>query len=163
MSYNCICHTIAFGGAEDVSRFASMAGDVIEELGFGGHVAQSQQNGCHYAKFSKNVLEGTDFEFWDRIIPQFQKLRFLLSRTSERDWYLTGIVRHRHEQHGFNLCLQDHTTQQTIGEFPSDKNPISVLEDFRDEVLRDRDLRHALNLLGYPVEMLVECSVSELP
>lgn len=161
MSYCCYCCTIAFGDVRDVCEFVSRTMNLNEEIGVVTSIARSQWNGCHYAIVSHKVPEGRECHFWDRIIPQFPQIRFLLSRTSERDGYLTEVVRHRHSSYGFNSCLLDHTTSQTLGEFPSDRNPISVLDDFHDEVLRDGKLSHACGLLGYPVEMLVGCGNAE--
>lgn len=162
MSYDCDCRTVAFGAVEDVCEFASSVMDLGEKFGFGGAVTRAQWNGIHYVTVSHKAPEEQECQFWDRIIPQFPKLRFLLSRVSERDDYLNEVIRHRHDPFGFYRCLSDHTTSQTMGNFPSDRNPISVLDDFRDEVLKDDGLSHALNLLGYPKEMLVGCSVSTL-
>lgn len=163
MTYVDDSKTVAFGSVENVCLFTSLLEDFFHEHNFDGTIVRSQWNGCHYVKISESVPELIEKKFWDHLIPQYPELRFLLCRTSEQDNRSTQIVRHRHEPHGFNLCLQDHTIAQTLGYFPSDQNPILVLEDFHDEVLRDQDLRHALTLLGYPVEMLVGCSVSGVP
>jgi len=160
MSYDCYCHTVAFGELEDVCQFALAARDLMEELDVGGRLVRTQWAACHYAVVSHQGSYGRDVQFWDRIIPQFPNLRFLLSRTCEQESFLTEIVRHRHEPYGFNSCLLDRTTPQALGEFASVKNPIAVLNDFYDEISQDQWLRHALNLLGYPVGMLVGCEVS---
>jgi hypothetical protein len=160
MSYDNNYCTVAFGNIEQICEFVALAIDWRNDLGDCGTVTRLQWSGCHYAIVSNKAPEGREFEFWDQMIPQFPKLRFLLSRVSERDGYLINIVRHRHDPFGFNSCLLDHTTKQTMGQFPSDKNPILVLDDFHDELLEDQRLRHALTLLGYPIEMLVGCSVS---
>lgn len=163
MSSNCRFTNVAFGAVEDVCAFISLLENEHEKLGFDVSCARSQLNGCHYAVISYNIPEGWDSPFLDEVISRFPKLRFLLSRNSERRHYLTEVVQQRHQPYGFRLCLSDHTTPQTMGDFPGDQNPILVLDDFHDEVLRDQDVRHALTLLGYPVETLVGCSVSELP
>jgi len=162
MSFECQFRNVAFGAVEDISGLLSLVEEEHEKLGFSVSSTRAQWNGCHYAVISHSTPERWAFPLWDEAIPKFPKLRFLLSKNSERRHYLTEVVQQRHQPYGFCLCLRDYTTPQTLGEFPSDRNPISVLEDFHDEVLRDQDLRHALNLLGYPVEMLVGCSVSAI-
>jgi hypothetical protein len=159
MSYDCDCRTVAFGSIDDICGFYSLVKDCDEEFGVGA-ISRTQWNGFHYATVSRNSPERWEFQFWDTVIPQFPKLRFLLSRTSERDGYSKKIVRHRHDPYGFNCCLSDFTTPQIMGNFPSDRNPISVLDDFHHEILRDVALCYALNLLGYSKEMLVGCDVS---
>ena len=160
MSYDCYCSTIAFGTPESITKFLLESRELTIELNVGAHITSTQLDEAHYGIVSHQGSLGRDTEFWDRIIPQFPKLRFLLSRTSEQAHFLTKVVRHRHDPYGFNPCLLDHSTPQALGKFPSTENPISVLDEFYDEALRDASLRHALMLMGYPLEALVGCSVS---
>jgi hypothetical protein len=162
MSYDFYCSTIAFGSPKCVRKFLVVARDLTIDLDVGAHIISTQLDEAHYGIVQHQGSLGRDTEFWDRIIPQFPKLRFLLSRTSEQAHFLTKVVRHRHDPYGFNSCLLDHSTPQALDEFPSTENPISVLDEFYDEALRDASLRHALTLLGYPIEMLVGCSVSAI-
>lgn len=157
MSTDATYKTIAFGPVGDIIQIGSIVLDAscFSELSLSSD--RTQWNGCFYATFEQRVPERFEFDFWERIIPQFPNLRFLQSKTSEGEWYRTQVVRHRHTPFGYNLCLIDCTWPQSFGDFPQNKNPISVLKDFHEEVLDDSELRFALKLLGYPHEMLVGC------
>ena len=149
--------TIAFGDVKDIARIVTAASDAAKLSQQPLLIGRTQWDGCFYALFEQRIPERFEFDFWDLTIPQFPNLRFLLSKTSEGTLYQTQVVRHRHTPFGFNVCLLDCTAPQSIGEFPQDQNPISIIKDFYEEVLKDSELRFALKLIGYPHEMLVGC------
>lgn len=161
MSYECDYLNIVFGNADDINRFVFLMINSKDYSDLDVIMVSHQWNGIHYSTFNIKAPERWEFQIWDELIPQFPKLRFLLSRISERDGYLNQVVRHRHEPYGFNCCLHDYTTPQAIGDFPVNSNPISVLDDFLYEVLEDEGLCHAMKLLGYPKEALLECDIIE--
>lgn len=158
MSTDATYKTIAFGSLGEIIQLSSIVLGAIHLSDLPLSIDRTQCNGRLYLTFEQRVPERFEFDFWDRIIPQFPNLRFLQSKKSEGEWYRTQVVRHRHTPFGYNLCLIDCRIPQSIGIFPQNENPISILRDFHEDVLRDSDLRFALNLLGYPHQVLVGCT-----
>lgn len=161
MSYEYDHLNIAFGNVGDISRFVSIVINSKDYSDLDGVIICRQWNGIHYATFNIKAPERWEFQIWDELIPQFPKLRFLMSRISDRDSYLNQFVRHRHEPYGFNCCLLDYTTPKATSDFPVNSNPISVIDDFLYEILEDAELCHAMDLLGYPKETLIECGIRD--
>jgi hypothetical protein len=161
MSYECDYINIVFGNASDICKFICTLVNSEDYQKLDSVPNCTQWGETYYATIKIKAPEGWEFQIWDELIPQFPALRFLLSRVSERDGYLNQVVRHRHEPYGFNCCLHDYTMPQAIGHYPVNSNPISILDDFLYEVLEDEGLCHAMKLLGYPKEALLECDISE--